>query len=524
MVGQVEPATLSAKVLQTTGGLAIGATLRLFNATLAEIDKNGVPQPYLIEALPQLNTDTWRVFPDGKMETTYKLKPGLVWHDGAPLTAEDIVFTWRVLTNPQIGEGAARPQVFMEEAIVRDPLTVVIRWKQPFRDAAELDAAFLPFPRHLLEQTLETAPETLPSRAYWTSEFVGLGPFKLDRWEPGAYIEASAFDRHVTGRPKIDRIKLVFTGDANTALTGLLSGEVHVTLDDAIRAEQGLVLKREWGPKNGGSVLAFPDQWRRNEVQHRPEYANPPALLDVRARKALSHTIDKEALNELNFQGEGFLTDSVMPPKLDYSPLVDAAVVKYPFDARRAEALMTEAGFVKDSQGFYTSAGERLTWEIKTNAGPQSESEVQYLADIWRRNGFDFRVAINPPALSRDGEVRAAFPTLFGGGGTVGDDQLVRFVTSEIPLPSNRWIGSNRGGFRNAEFDRLAESINTELDRRARGPMIAEAVRIFSDQVGAQSLYFNPGILAHVSALKGPEVSAPGSQRTWNVHQWEWDG
>jgi len=525
MVAQVEPATVSSKVLQTTGGLAIGATQRLFNATLTAIDKVGLPQPYLVESLPQLNTDTWRVFSDGRMETTYRLKPGLVWHDGAPFTAEDVVFTWRLLTKPEIGEASGRPQAFMEEAVAPDPLTVVIRWRRPFRDAGELDTSFPPFPRHILEATLDTQPEALASRAFWTSEYVGLGPFRVDRWEPGAFIEASAFDRHVSGRPKIDRIKIVFAPDANTALAGLLAGEVHASLDDAIRFEQGFILKREWGPRNGGTVLAFPDQWRRNEVQHRPEYASPAAILDVRVRKALSHTLDKQALSDLNFQGENFLTESVIPPTMEYSPLVEAAAVKYPFDPRRAEALMIEAGFAKDSQGFYSSPTEgRLTWEIKTNASAQSEAEVQVLADSWRRAGFDFRVAINPPALSRDGEVRSTFPTLFGGGGPVGEDALVRFVSSEIPSAANRWIGQNRGGFSHAEFDRLAETFNTELNRSGRGRLVAELVRTLTDQVGAMSLYFNPGILAHVAALRGPELAAPGAARTWNVHQWEWAG
>ena len=522
MVAQVEPATVSVKVLQTTGGLAIGATQRLFNATLTASDKQGVPQPYLVEALPQLNTDTWRVFPDGRMETTYRLKPGLVWHDGTPLTADDVVFTWRMLTKPEIGEANGRPQVFMEEALARDPLTVVIRWRQPFRDAAELDTSFPPFPRHLLEGALDASPEAISSRAFWTSEYVGLGPFRVDRWEPGAFIEAAAFDRHVSGRPRIDRVKIIFAPDANVALAGLLSGEAHVSLDDAIRFEQGLILKREWGPR-GGTVIAFPDQWRRNEVQHRPEYASPAALLDVRVRKALFHTLDKQALNELNFEGEGILTESVIPPTMDYSALVDSAAVKYPLDPRRAEALMTEAGFAKDGQGFYTSATEgRLVWEIKTNASAQSESEVQVLADMWRRVGFDFRVAINPPALSRDGEVRSTFPTLFGGGGPVGEDALVRFVSTEIPSAANRWIGQNRGGYSTPEFDRLADALNTELNRSQRGQHVANLVRVLTDHVGAMSLYFNPGILAHVSSIRGPELAAPGAARTWNVHEWEW--
>src|SRR5581483_7755473 len=127
---------------------------------------------------------------------------------------------------------------------------------------------------------------------------------------------------------------------------------------------------------------------------------------------------------------ENFLTESVIPPSMDYYSLVDAAAIKYPYDLRRADALMQEAGITKDSSGFYSSPTEgHLTWEIKTNAGPQSEAEVQLLADIWRRAGFDFKIAVNPPALSRDGEVRAAFPTLFGGGGPVGEDALVRLAS-----------------------------------------------------------------------------------------------
>ena len=525
MVGQVEPPTVSSKVLQTTGGLAIGATQRLFNATLTTADKVGLPQPYLVESIPQLNTDAWVVFPDGRMETTYRIKPGLTWHDGAPLTAEDVVFTWRLLTKQEIGEATGRPQAFMEEAVARDPHTVAIRWRRAYRDAAELDTSFPPFPRHLLEQTLDTQPETLSSRPFWTSEYVGLGPFRVERWEPGSFIEATAFDGHVWGRPKIDRIRIIFAPDPNAALAGLLAGDSHVSLDDALRWEQGLILKREWAPRNGGTVLSFPDQWRRNEVQFRPEYAVPAAILDVRVRKALSHTLDKQALNELNFQGEGasILADSVIPPTIDYYPLVDAAVVKYPFDPRRAETLMAEAGIPRDNQGFYASPTEgRLTWEIKTNAAAQSESEVALLADSWRRVGFDFRVAINPPPLSRDGQVRSTFPTLFGGGGTVGDDALARFTTSEMPSAANRWIGQNRGGFSNAEFDRFAEAFNTGLNRGERGRLVAELVKTFTDQVGAMSLYFNPGIVAHVSALRGPEVSAPGSSRTWNVHLWAW--
>ena len=95
-----EVSNLAPKVLQTNGPLS---TTRLFNATLSLIDDQGVSRPYLAEALPQLNTDAWRVAPDGHMETTYHLRDNLAWQDGAPLTADDFALAFRVYTAPGLG-------------------------------------------------------------------------------------------------------------------------------------------------------------------------------------------------------------------------------------------------------------------------------------------------------------------------------------------------------------------------------------------------------------------------------------
>src|SRR5687768_11659858 len=85
LVGR-EPASLSLKALGTAG-VTTATSRRIFNATLTLVDAVGNPVPYLAASLPQLNSDSWKVSPDGRMETTHPLKPGLVWHDGAPLTA-----------------------------------------------------------------------------------------------------------------------------------------------------------------------------------------------------------------------------------------------------------------------------------------------------------------------------------------------------------------------------------------------------------------------------------------------------
>src|SRR5437762_13110971 len=75
-----EPANMAPKVLGSNGPTT---TTRLFNAVLTLFDNRGAPQPYLAESLPRLNTDTWRVLPDGRMGTTYRLRPNLTGHDGA---------------------------------------------------------------------------------------------------------------------------------------------------------------------------------------------------------------------------------------------------------------------------------------------------------------------------------------------------------------------------------------------------------------------------------------------------------
>jgi ABC-type transport system substrate-binding protein len=90
------------------------------------------------------------------------------------------------------------------------------------------NGGFQPLPRHILEQSFrQDPPDTFANQLYWSSQYVGLGPYKLERWEPGAFVEGSAFDGHVLGRPKIDRILVRFIADENTVLANLLSETVH---------------------------------------------------------------------------------------------------------------------------------------------------------------------------------------------------------------------------------------------------------------------------------------------------------
>lgn len=146
--------SVAARPLNPFSG-ALYPPLYLFNAALNYRDELEVPRPYLA-ALPELNTDTWRVFPDGRMETTYPLRPSLTWHDGMPLTARDFVFAWRVYGTPQLGAATSPPVGLMDEVLAPDDRTGVIRWRRPYPDAAVMAngwvVGFQALPQHILQE------------------------------------------------------------------------------------------------------------------------------------------------------------------------------------------------------------------------------------------------------------------------------------------------------------------------------------------------------------------------------------
>lgn len=124
----LEPNYIGAFVPLPPGG-ASDFYQRMFNAFLDLYDDQARPVPYLAEALPALNTDSWTVSPDGRMETRYRLKPNLVWHHGVPLTADDFVFAFKVSPPANGFRTGVVPYTLMQEVVAPDDRSLVIRWK-----------------------------------------------------------------------------------------------------------------------------------------------------------------------------------------------------------------------------------------------------------------------------------------------------------------------------------------------------------------------------------------------------------
>src|SRR5205823_482977 len=191
----------------------------------------------------------------------------------------------------------------------------------------------------------------------------------------------------VLGKPKIPRITILFVGDANSSIAKLASGEVQLAADDALRTAQVPSIMEQWGPGAGNAVL-HPNQWRSVGFQFRPDYAAPRALLDRRVRQAFASTIEKQPINEAIYDGQAIPADTMIVPTSESGRIADAAATKYPYDPRRAEELMGQAGFVRGADGVYTSPNDgRLAAELKTNAASDNEGETSILARGWRDVG-----------------------------------------------------------------------------------------------------------------------------------------
>jgi ABC-type transport system substrate-binding protein len=183
---------------------------------------------------------------------------------------------------------------------------------------------------------------------------------------------------------------------------------------------------------------------------------------------------------------------------------------------------MAAAGFSKGDGGVYTSPSlGRVSFDVMTSTSPNNEAEMTVVAGGWRQAGFDVSETVNPPALGRDNEARATFKGVFIASTNVGDQTFQIFSTATLARPDNRWVGTNRGGFSDPEYDRLVEALSTTLERPARARILGQLASILTEHEPSVSLFFAPQPWVFVNELQGLKLAASDANMSWNMHEWE---
>jgi len=443
--------------------------MSLMYDTLLWKDSSGRLLPWLARC--------WRRSHDG-LTHTFELRDGIRWHDGRPLTATDVAFTFEYFAKQSLGPLLVSQAFGVKSAQATGPLTVEVALDRPAVTFAEAVAGALPIiPQHIWSSIVD-APQAQDLKV-----LVGSGPYRLKslaRGEGASLYVAN--EDYFLGAPFIRRIELRPVDDE---LTSLRAGEIDSadTPPDGIGNDglTGLRSDGAFGLISSSGAFLFPLIFNiaRNE-----------ALADVRVRQAFALAIDRKAIVSRLLGGNGRPGN---PGFLPAGHPYHVDVEQYAFDPGAAGQLLDAAGYRRKGSGGVRSGpgGRALSLSLLTGNAPVPpalDMLVGWLGDV----GVTLHPqAVDLPTLfgrAQQGADDIALTLYPGPGGTSPDsdpDTLRTFYSSAV---KGRLQGAQ--GYKNPEFDGLAERQLVSADATERRRIIGAMQRIIARDLPALPLYY----------------------------------
>lgn len=504
-----------------TGGM--GSYTEIHTQGLVTTDANGKTVARVTASLPSLDERTMVVLPDGRMQQTWRLRPNVKWHDGAPLTADDVAFSWQVRVDPDLPFPVRGAIERFQNVEALDSTTVVITWRTVYYEFLSLFVTdLILLPKHRLGAAYAGDKDEFAKLPFWSTDWINLGPFRLLDYGLGENLLFEAFDDYFLGRPKLDQIILRTIADRNALVANLEADAIHVVSEDQISLDVIPRLREKWS----GTVFEQQGSWAHLEVQFKPEFARPPELsVDVRIRRALYNAMDLDTLREVNFPGSsGTKAGSFMP---EADPM--AAIVGRPFvhqyDPARSSDLLAQAGWRRRPDGAIVSRdGDRVELNLRSGAGVK-EKDNEIIAADWRRLGATVVTEVAPRALTNDPEYRASFPA-FNNGNKGPGIRIFRnsFHTRTHATPQNGYRGTNNNGYSNPILDDLIDKLTVTLDLNDQARIGRQLGEILAAELAYMPLYFS---IKYAVAGKGVRAlddfpgARSGGQLSRDAHLWD---
>ncbi len=494
-----------------------GAALQdLVHVGLTAYDTARVLQPRLAEQVPSIENGLWRVLPDGRMETTWRIRPNAMWHDGKPFTSDDLAFTLDAVRDRELPALADIRYTAIEGVEAPDSRTFTIRWSRPFIEADAMFSADLaaPMPKHLLEQPYSESKAAFGDLAYWGPEFVGAGPFKVRDMQRGTGLVVDAFDQYVLGRPKVDQVEVRFILNETTLVAGILAGAIELTLARSVSAEQGVQLRDEW---KDGRMELLSDDWY---VMY-PQFVNPnPSVIrDLRFRRALMQATNRQQMADTLEGGLSAVAESFVHPRETEYKDVESSLVRYAYDPRRAVEAIEELGFTKGPDRMYQDpSGQRLEISIYATQLDAHQKMVFTLNDEWPALGIGVDPVIIPPQRAQDAEYRATFPGFSLQGHPRNPNW---FYSSEARLPEKNFRGSNNARYMSAELDGHLDRFFSTVPKAERVRALAQIVNHLSDQLVVLPLIWRVDPTMVGNRLVNVGGRGRDATQAWNAHEWD---
>jgi peptide/nickel transport system substrate-binding protein len=405
----------------------------------------------------------------------------------------------------------------IESAEQPDPYTFVIYWSGPYVDADQAPWLF-PMPRHLLEEAYHRDKASFPSHPWMTTEFVGLGPYRLVHWEHGTSMEFTRFDAYFQGRPPFDSVVMRFMGDENAMVAALLAGQVDFIPPQVnISLDAALEVRRRWEGTGNRVTGVLSGRFITVEVQHRRELARPINGLATReVRQAFYRAIDRDQLAAAITDGLGPPADSWFFPGHPLRPQVEAWIPQFPYDVAAAGRQLEQAGWTRSPTGALVSQQTGEPFLVQLAAERVAQRYGSIVADDWRAIGA--QVDEWPITTDRltDLEGLAKLPGVWMGTQNFANMYTDRFHSANTAGPSNRWAGRNRSGYYNPTVDAILDRLVATVAPAERLPLQRELLQEQGADLVVMPLYweYNPYFL-----VKGLTGVVDGT--AWNFVQWD---
>lgn len=462
---------------QGLAGAGQNAILPYLFDTLIYRDIDNSYKPYLAE--------TWNVSADGR-EVVFTLKEGIVFHDGTPLNAEAVKFTFdRVREQGQRSVLAAMAMSIANIEAV-DDLTVRFYLRAPsstFFSSLTTAYAGIISPKAAQE-----------SGEGFAQKPVGSGAFMLEKWEPGVAITLVKNPNYAwapdivknQAAPHIDRLVFKIIPDVAQQISAYQAGEV-----DILFINQPNHLARLKQDPNTNLV-----ETTLHSLIYLGYHAQKPPFNDARVRQAFSHAVNKEEVLKTAVGGIGEVAFAPLASSLPgFDPSLKPAELGY--DLEKAQGLLVEAGFNQAEDGSWTKDGKPLALTLLTSTRPPNGAIATVLQSQFKALGVAVEVQQLDATAVQDAAAEGKFDMLLWRYDWSDADVLRTYLSTE------RIGRTNRTFYSNPELDALLEEAVAELDDDRRNALYLEAQKLILQDAPWQPLYVPKDYMATRKEVSG---------------------
>lgn len=456
------------------------------------------------------------------MAVTYTIHPKATWGDGTAVTTKDVLFTWEVGKNPEVGavhHNFFANQIRSIEAV--DDKTFTIHFNQRRCNFADIDALRL-LPDHLERSIFEQNPKGYSKNTLYQKDpknkGLYLGPYVISEIVPGEHLVLDQNPYWYGEKPYFKRIAVKIIENSAALEANFLAGSVDYIFGElGFNLDQALSLQKRQKDKY---EFLFKDGLLFESIIVN---LNNPILKDIKVRQALLYAIDREALVRQLFESYQPVARSNISP-LDPDALTKPDLL-YQQDIKKANQLLDEAGWKKDSKGMrFNAQNEPLRLTYTTTAGDRTRENVQQiLQSQWRTVGIDV-VIQNQPARVFFGETLPKAQFQLAQYANVSAPEEIPYTTLEsnaIPTAENNWSGANYGHYSSPDMDRILEEMNKVCEGEANKKLWHDMQNLYLKDLPGLPLYFRADPYIFPKWLKNIAPTGHNDLSTLSIETWK---